>query len=84
MDAETSIDAESLMIDDPFIDDTTEYDSYLASQASTNDDSSRLYDWLADSRSTNHITNRREIFTTYCMKKRREPPSMVSEAKLNR
>jgi hypothetical protein len=65
MDAETSIDAESFMIDDPFIDDTTEYNSYLASQASTNDDSSRLYDWLVDSGSTNHITNQRELFTIY-------------------
>jgi transposase InsO family protein len=65
MDAETSIDAESFMIDDPFIDDTTEYNSYLASQASTNDDSSRLYDWLVDSGSTNHITNQRKLFTIY-------------------
>jgi hypothetical protein len=65
MDAETSIDAESFMINDPFIDNTTEYDSYLASQASTNDDLSRLYDWLADSGSTNHITNQRKLFTIY-------------------
>ena len=35
----------------------------LASLASN--EASRMYDWLADSGSTNHITNRREFFSSY-------------------
>jgi len=58
-----AIDAsENMMIeDDPFVDDI---DMYLASSAD-NDDASRVYDWLADSGSTHHITNRREFFQSY-------------------
>ena len=38
-------------------------DMYLAN--STVNEASRMYDWLADSGSTHHITNRRELFSSY-------------------
>jgi transposase InsO family protein len=38
-------------------------DMYLTNLAAN--EASRLYDWLADSGSTNHITNRRDIFSSY-------------------
>ena len=42
---------------------TYDEDLYLANLAAN--DSTRMYDWLADSRSTHHITNRRELFSSY-------------------
>jgi hypothetical protein len=55
----TALDAESLYLSDHTYDD----EMYQANLAAN--ESSRMYDWLADSGSTHHITNRREIFSSY-------------------
>ena len=47
-----------------------DYDVYLASRASNSE--TRMYDWLADSGSTNHITCWRDFFSSY------EPTSDVT------
>ena len=52
-----------MLPDDPFVDDIYDYNVKYANVASN--ESIRMYDWLADSGSTNHITNRRELFSSY-------------------
>src|SRR5260370_9313894 len=55
----TAIEAENFTVTD----DSLEDDMYLTSLAAN--ESSRMYDWLADSGSTHHITNHREIYDSY-------------------
>jgi hypothetical protein len=52
-----------MMNDDPLIDNLYDYNVRFANVATNSDD--HLYDWLADTGSTNHITYRRELFSTY-------------------
>lgn len=51
---------DTMIENDPFIDNI---DMYLAS--STNNETTRVYNWLADTGSTHHITNWQELFRTY-------------------
>jgi hypothetical protein len=50
------------VVDAPSYNNEYENDVYLASTVNEN---SRMYDWLADTGSTNHISNQREIFSSY-------------------
>jgi hypothetical protein len=52
-----------MMNDDPLIDNLYDYNVRFANVATNTDD--HLYDWLADTGSTNHITYRCELFSTY-------------------
>ncbi len=52
--------AEFTLPDDPFIDDEKDYQAHTAVNAD-----SCMYDWLADSGSTTHITNQRQLFIKY-------------------
>jgi hypothetical protein len=53
----------TMLTDDPFIDDISDENVNVSNLAANKTD--RMYDWLADTGSTNHITNRREIFSSY-------------------
>jgi hypothetical protein len=50
------------VVDAPSYSNQYQYDVYLASTVNEN---SRMYDWLADMGSTNHISNQRKIFSSY-------------------
>ncbi len=53
----------TILTDDLFVNDISDQNvnvSYLAANKTD-----RMYNWLADTGSTNHITNRREIFSSY-------------------
>jgi hypothetical protein len=52
-----------MMNDDPLINNLYDYNVRFANVATNTDD--HLYDWLADTGSTNHITYRCELFSTY-------------------
>lgn len=57
-----SMETETLT-EETFIEENDDYKMYLASLAAN--ENARMYDWLADSGSTNHIANRRELFSSY-------------------
>jgi hypothetical protein len=48
---------------DPFIDNVYDYNVQYENFAAN--ESAHMYDWLADTGSTNHISNRRELFSSY-------------------
>jgi hypothetical protein len=59
-------DAETLTaieVDDPFFDNINDYNVQYESFAAN--ESARMYDWLADTGSTNHISNWRKLFSSY-------------------
>src|SRR6266566_610854 len=58
-------DDHSMIIDDPFFDNIYDYNNNVNYQGLASNTTDRMYEWLADSGSTNHISNRRELFSSY-------------------
>jgi hypothetical protein len=52
-----------IITDDPLIDDVFDYNVQYGNLAANSSDC--MYDWLADTRSTNHISNRHKNFSSY-------------------
>ena len=53
----------SMELADPVFDDMYDYNMHYGT--AFENDTSRMYEWLADTRSTNHIAKERDLFTTY-------------------
>jgi len=49
--------------DEPLFDDIYDYNVQYGDLTENTDD--HMYEWLADTRSTHHISNQREIFSSY-------------------
>ena len=58
-------DDHSMIIDDPFFDNIYDYNNNVNYEGLASNTTDRMYEWLAGSGSTNHISNRRELFSSY-------------------